>query len=92
MKLFALSYNGSRIIQWVRNVAVHLYKVLEVIPTSVYTVKTELNNYTLYRYCTSTAVEPFNANNTLERQLRYWQPNLRTVALSAQRLSERTVL
>jgi hypothetical protein len=43
-------------IQCVRSVAVHLQKVLELMPTSIYTVKTELNNYTLYRYCTSTAV------------------------------------
>jgi hypothetical protein len=31
-------------------------EVLEVMSTSVGTVKTELNSYTLYRYCTSTAV------------------------------------
>jgi hypothetical protein len=43
-------------IQCVRKVAVHLQKVLEVMSTSVYTELTELNNYTLYRYCTSTAV------------------------------------
>jgi hypothetical protein len=30
-------------------------------------------------------------NSTLQRQLRYWQPNLHTVAWSSQRLSERTV-
>jgi hypothetical protein len=33
-----------------------LMKGAGVKSTSVYTVKTELNNYTLYRYCTSTAV------------------------------------
>jgi hypothetical protein len=33
-----------------------LMKGLEVMSTSIYTVKTELNNYTLYQYCTSTAV------------------------------------
>jgi hypothetical protein len=33
-----------------------LCKVLEVMSTSVYTKLTELNNYTHYRYCTSTAV------------------------------------
>jgi hypothetical protein len=31
-------------------------------------------------------------NSTLKRQLRYVQPNLGIVSLSAQRLSERTVL
>jgi hypothetical protein len=50
------------IIQCVRKVPVHLQKVLEVVSASIYTVKTELNNYTLYRYYISTAVYLFKAH------------------------------
>jgi hypothetical protein len=44
-------------IQCVWKFAVHLSKVLEALSTSVYTgLNPSRDNYTLYRYCTSTAV------------------------------------
>jgi hypothetical protein len=74
-------------------VAVHLQKVLQVISTSVDTVKTELNNYTLCRYCTSTAVWQLN---TVKQQHTSTATSILTTkstyrSLSAQRLSERNV-
>jgi hypothetical protein len=52
-----------------------------VMPTSVGTVKTELNNY-----FTGITLQPLFNNwiqwniTTLQRQLRYWQTNLRNVS------------
>jgi hypothetical protein len=57
-------------------------------------VKTELNNYTLYRYCTSTTVEQLN---TVKQQHTAMAISILTTkstycSLSAQRLSKHTVL
>jgi hypothetical protein len=64
--------------------------------TSVCTVKTELNNDTLYRYCTSTAGYQLN---TVKQQHTSTAASILTTkstrtyrSLSVQRLSERTIL
>jgi hypothetical protein len=75
-----------RVVQCIQKVAV-LWKVLEVMPTKVCTIKIELNCYTFYRYCTSKlcltteyseTTAHFNGNFDTDNQIYVPQPKCTT--------------